>query len=142
MVFGVQPECIKCKASVSNLWRKDDKDQVLCTECYNMAHVINPKLTPVRTSKDREEDEQDVKKEEDKLEADDIKDADSSNGNGGRDDDQDGDKDKDLGKGLEKRETKRKTRKGRQGGKGSIPKGKGRRYIFKKSVLKKTSLVS
>lgn len=134
MVFGVQPECVKCKTSASNLWRKDDRDQVLCAECYTVANVGNPKVAPVRTAKDRDEDEQEAKKEEDKLETDDLKDADSSNGNGGRDDDHDGDKDKDSGKCLEKRETKRKTRKGRQGGKGSIPKGKGRRYIFKKSV--------
>lgn len=33
-----------------------------------------------------------------------------------------------------KRDTRRKTRKGKLGSKGTIPKGKGRRYIFKKSV--------
>uniref|UniRef100_A0A2P2I542 GATA zinc finger domain-containing protein 1 n=1 Tax=Hirondellea gigas TaxID=1518452 RepID=A0A2P2I542_9CRUS len=46
--------------------------------------------------------------------------------------------DKDDGK----REPRRKTRKGKQGTKGSIPKGKGRRYIFKKSAMKAPAPVS
>lgn len=133
---------MKCGAAESNIWQKDDKDQVLCTDCYVVANTTCAHPATVKTHKDQIEDEPEERKEEDKIDIDDHKDADSSNGNGGRDDDQDGDKDKDSTKGSEKRETKRKTRKGRQGGKGSVPKGKGRRYIFKKSATKAPAAVA
>lgn len=134
MVFGVKPECVRCKVTECNIWRRDERDQVLCTDCFSSVHAANPKLTPPKTlGKEGEEDEEETRKDE-KMDAEEHKDADSSNGNGGKDEDHEGEKDKETGKTSEKRETKRKTRKGRQGGKGSIPKGKGRRYIFKKSV--------
>ncbi|XP_045601786.1 GATA zinc finger domain-containing protein 1 [Procambarus clarkii] len=142
MVFGLKPSCANCKIDESTIWHKDEDDHVLCMDCYAVVNTVDPQLTPQKPLKDGNEDEQDDKREEDKIDVDDHKDADSSNGNGGRDDDQDGDKDKDSAKGSEKRETKRKTRKGRQGGKGSIPKGKGRRYIFKKSATKAPAAVA
>ncbi|KAK3852869.1 hypothetical protein Pcinc_040554 [Petrolisthes cinctipes] len=144
MVFGLKPVCAKCKATESNLWQKNENDQILCVECQtksngsssNNNNNNNSKMSAVRQQKERDEEDQDTRRDEEKMEAEDHKDADSSNGNG-KDDDQDGEKDRDSGgRGSEKRETKRKTRKGRQGGKGSVPKGKGRRYIFKKSATK------
>lgn len=130
MVFGLKPVCDKCGTKETNLWHKDDNDQILCTECQAGAQPRAAAKAP----RGRDEDDQDGTRDDDKADPDDHKDADSSNGNGGKDDDQDGDKDKDSGRSSEKRETKRRTRKGRQGGKGGVPKGKGRRYIFKKSV--------
>lgn len=138
MVFGVKPECVRCKATECSIWRRDERDQVLCTACSSSAQAAHPPRTPPKTpgkedEEDARRDEEDARKD-DKADAEEHKDADSSNGNGGKDEDHEGEKDKETGKTSEKRETKRKTRKGRQGGKGSIPKGKGRRYIFKKSV--------
>ncbi|KAG0695790.1 hypothetical protein GWK47_026782 [Chionoecetes opilio] len=128
MVFGFKPVCDKCGTKETNLWHKDDNDQVVCSECQVSAVGPQPRV-PARASRSRDEDDQDTARDEEKVDHDDHKDADSSNGNGGKDDDQD----KDSGRSSDKRETKRRTRKGRQGGKGSVPKGKGRRYIFKKS---------
>ncbi|KAK4301416.1 hypothetical protein Pmani_026450 [Petrolisthes manimaculis] len=168
MVFGLKPVCVRCKATESNLWQKNDNDQILCVECQtksnggnnnngngngngnnsnNSNNNNNGKMmaSSARQQKERDDDDQDTRRDEEKMEAtEEHKDnGDSSNG---KDDDQDGgggggDKDRDSGggggRGSEKRgDTKRKTRKGRQGGKGSIPKGKGRRYIFKKSATK------
>ncbi|XP_037777984.1 GATA zinc finger domain-containing protein 1-like [Penaeus monodon] len=140
MVFGVKPECARCKATECSIWRRDERDQVLCTACSSSAQAAHPPRTPPKTpgkedEEDARRDEEDARKD-DKADAEEHKDADSSNGNGGKDEDHEGEKDKETGKTSEKRETKRKTRKGRQGGKGSIPKGKGRRYIFKKSATK------
>ena len=133
MVFGLKPVCDKCGTKESNLWHKDDSDQIVCCECQTSAVCPQPRVPP-KPSRSRDDDDQDTARDEDKMDQDDHKDADSSNGNGGKDEDQDGDKDKDSSRSSDKRETKRRTRKGRQGGKGSVPKGKGRRYIFKKSV--------
>lgn len=133
MVFGLKPVCEKCGTKETNLWHKDDNDQILCSECYASAACPQARVQS-RAQRSRDEEDQEGARDDDKMDQDDHKDADSSNGNGGKDDDHDGDKDKDSGRSSEKRETKRRTRKGRQGGKGSVPKGKGRRYIFKKSV--------
>lgn len=141
MVFGLKPVCDKCGTKETNLWHKDDNDQILCSECQASAVCPHPRAPP-RASRSRDEDDHDTARDEDKGDQDDHKDADSSNGNGGKDDDQDGDKDKDSSRSSDKRETKRRTRKGRQGGKGSVPKGKGRRYIFKKSATKAPAAVA
>ncbi|CAL4122657.1 unnamed protein product, partial [Meganyctiphanes norvegica] len=148
MVFGVKPKCTKCDSEESTIWQKDEKDQVLCTECFHSHSVSTNKkqLSPKGKQKDEKgklEDEIEIKQEKDDEKPMEIdeKDADESNGNGGKDEDHDGDREKDSSK-NEKKETKRKTRKGRQGNKGNIPKGKGRRYIFKKSATKAPTAVA
>jgi len=150
MVFGVKPKCAKCETVESPIWQKDEKDQVLCTECFHSHSVSSTKkqVSPKSKQKDEKgklEDEIEIKQEKDddnveKTMEIDEKDADESNGNG-KDDDNDGDREKDSNK-NDKKEPKRKTRKGRQGNKGNIPKGKGRRYIFKKSATKAPTAVA
>ncbi|XP_066943248.1 GATA zinc finger domain-containing protein 1 [Macrobrachium rosenbergii] len=141
MVFGTKPECAKCKVNESSIWQKDDRDQVLCTNCYSATtHSAPGTALPKNQKEIKSEDSDNGKKDEEKMEIEENKEGDSSNG--GKEDEQENDKDKDSAKNSEKRDTKRRTRKGRQGGKGSIPKGKGRRYIFKKSATKAPAAVA
>ncbi|XP_068231572.1 GATA zinc finger domain-containing protein 1 [Palaemon carinicauda] len=146
MVFGVKPECAKCKANESSIWLKDDHDQVLCTSCFTAtsqstaagsAVLKNPK----ETKSEESDNGNGMKKDDEKMEVEDNKEGGDSS-NGGKEDEQEVDKDKDSAKISEKRDTKRRTRKGRQGGKSGIPKGKGRRYIFKKSATKAPAAVA
>ena len=126
MVFGLKPECAKCKATESSIWQRDDKEQVLCTQCF-VSTCSPDKFSPKKIEEDTEDDG----KREEQMDLDDGKDADSL---GGKEEEVENDKEKEASRSADKRDCKRRTRKGRQGGKGSIPKGKGRRYIFKKSV--------
>lgn len=142
MVFGTKPECAKCKITECSIWQKDDRDQILCTNCFTTAHTSGSKSSSPKNQKDKSDDSDSGKKEDEKMETEESKEADSSNGNGVKEEEQEGDKDKESAKNLEKRDTKRRTRKGRQGGKGSVPKGKGRRYIFKKSATKAPAAVA
>ncbi|GIX77872.1 GATA zinc finger domain-containing protein 1 [Caerostris darwini] len=35
MPFGLKPKCSKCKTTASTMWRKTEKDEVICNTCSN-----------------------------------------------------------------------------------------------------------
>ncbi|KAB7499798.1 hypothetical protein Anas_14443, partial [Armadillidium nasatum] len=124
MVLGIQPECSHCKTKDSSLWQKGPEKEVLCQCCQKLKNQKlngNGKETSDKSSSSSENERKESSQET-------INSKKSSK-------EEENEKDKEGGstKQADKKDCKRRTRKGKYGGKGNIPKGKGRRYIFKKS---------
>ncbi|KAB7494136.1 GATA zinc finger domain-containing protein 1 [Armadillidium nasatum] len=133
MVLGVQPECSHCKTKDSSLWQKGPEKEVLCQCCQKLKNQKlngNGKETSDKSSSSSENERKESSQET-------INSKKSSK-------EEENEKDKEGGstKQADKKDCKRRTRKGKYGGKGNIPKGKGRRYIFKKSATKAPAAVS
>ena len=133
-MFGKKPECSSCHVTNSNLWKKVN-DEIICNSCF-----LSQAEMDTNTRQSRSQDPSvNTNKYEDLLETSlkDLKnkewDSQLLNRNlfskekerAKRDDCDDDSKRVDI---------RRRTRKGKAGSKNCVPKGKGRRYIFKKSV--------
>ncbi|XP_077484102.1 GATA zinc finger domain-containing protein 1 isoform X3 [Amblyomma americanum] len=105
MPFGIKPMCATCKTTVSSMWRKTEKGDVLCNSCALRGHNVatEPEQPPAK----------------------------EPNGNG-------------CPFTLRKstRAKSSKLRQQQQQAKTAVPKGKGRRAIFKRTPLRAPTAVA
>lgn len=114
MPFGLQPECVACKTTSSPIWKKNEKDEIVCNACS-----------------DHLGDDQQGKEESGKLS------SGNTGGNGSS-------SQLPQCHVVLRKSTRAKAHKQRvqQPAKSTAPKGKGRRIIFKKSATKAPSAVA
>lgn len=122
MVFGGTPECSNCKSNESQIWQRGASDEVLCITCFKN---INGKPESDTSDGTDGKNSIDIKKDPDECDP-----AVKSH----REDEENDERDREVRVNLDKKECKRKNRKGRPGMRSNVPKGKSRRYIFKKNV--------
>ena len=115
------PSCSNCTSKESEMWHTNEENEILCANCNKKLESNDNDCKPPTCNTN----EDDFKKLELK--------EDFSNEKKEEDDPENYLKEKETQK-LEKKEAKRRTRKGKSTSKGNFLKGKGRRIIFKKSV--------
>ena len=151
-MFGKKPECSVCHVTEASRWNKLSNGDVVCNNCLSSKNLSSN--AQEEADKDQENHENFGFQPQIKLErisGTDLSGGDSvasskvikdkemitelfDSGSSPKQSKEKGKKEDNDEKEDGKRETRRKTRKGKTGIKGSVPKGKGRRYIFKKSV--------